>query len=85
MITKKQGEEIARLFNTIQTSRMIFERSMTERSAAIEAKDSEASALAKARCKLWIDAEVQAMERLIQMGIPVVSYVETKELQKMYS
>lgn len=85
MITKKQGEEIAKRFNSIQVSRKLFEKHADELSEAIKVRDSQAIAIARARCKLWIDAEVEAMERLVAMGIPVVSYVETKELQKSYS
>lgn len=85
MITKKQGEEIAKRFNSIAVSRKCFEKHADELTAAIKARDSEAISLAKARCKLWIDSEVEAMDRLVSMGIPVVSYAETKELQKSYS
>lgn len=85
MITKKQGEEIAKRFNSIQVSRMLFEKHAEELTAAIKANDSQAIAVAKARCKLWIDAEIETMDRLISMGIPVISYAETKELQKSYS
>ena len=84
MITKKQGEMIARKYNSICVSRKCYLSAITELKEAIEKNDKVAIGVSKARARMWIDAEVEAMNILIAMGIPVISYAETLEIQKSY-
>lgn len=85
MITKKQGLLIAKKINSIYVSRKCYLEAAEDLRLALIANDREAINKAKARCKLWIDAEVEAMDILVNMGIPIVSYAETKEIQRSYS
>lgn len=84
MITKKQGEMIAKKYNSVAVSRKLYLAACEELKAAIDKGDTLAIGAAKARARMWIDSEIEAMDFLIAMGIPVVSYAETKEIQRTY-